>query len=151
MRIEKSTETKRTLSLDDFEVGDGVLDCVTNKVYIVSHDLEEPTPGKLINDDEDEDSTYHYDDYDDDDDEYTDDDECDEEDDDDCDEEDDCDTKRIEHGYFLYDVDESNQVGRKHKSGPQAAIKSYFVRDLKHDFKRIPSDQLVLKLENDDN
>lgn len=144
MQVELNKDDNRT-TLDDFEVGDGVLDLETNKLYIVSQDLEERVPGKLIDDDEDvvkvdkDDDDYSYDhdlDYDPDE----------KEDRDDEDEEYEPDVVSINHGYFLYDVDESNQVGRKHRTGPAAAIKSYLVRDLKHDFKRIPADQLVISV-----
>lgn len=144
MQVELNKDDNRT-TLYDFQVGDGVLDLETNKLYIVSQDLEERVPGKLIDDDEDvvkvdkDDDDYSYDhdlDYDPDE----------KEDRDDEDEEYEPDVVSINHGYFLYDVDESNQVGRKHRTGPAAAIKSYLVRDLKHDFKRIPADQLVISV-----
>lgn len=142
MQVELNKDDNRT-TLYDFQVGDGVLDLETNKLYIVSQDLEERVPGKLIDDDEDvvkvdkDDDDYNYDDdldYD-----------PDEKEDHD-DEEYEPDVVSINHGYFLYDVNESNQVGRKHRTGPAAAIKSYLVRDLKHDFKRIPADQLVISV-----
>ena len=147
MQVELNKDANRT-TLDDFQVGDGVLDLETNKLYIVSQDLEERVPGKLIDDDEDvvkvdkddDDDNYNYDhdpDYDPDE----------KEDRDDEDEAYEPDVVSINHGYFLYDVDESNQVGRKHRTGPAAAIKSYLVRDLKHDFKRIPADRLVISVE----
>ena len=147
MQVELNKDTKRT-TLDDFQVGDGVLDLETNKLYIVSQDLEERVPGKLI-DDDDEKDVVKVDSVDDDDHDYEFDPDYDPDEKEDRDDEDDGyepAVVSINHGYFLYDVDESNQVGRKHKTGPAAAIKSYLVRDLKHDFKRIPADQLVISV-----
>ena len=136
MKVINDKEETR-LTLDDFEVGDGVYDLEDKKLYIVAQDLEVRVPGKLV-DDADESDVYHCDDED----EDTDEDECDEDndDEDECDE----DEKTFNHGYFLYDVNEANQVGRKHKTGPAAAIKSYFVNGVKHDFKRIPADKIEL-------
>lgn len=141
MKVINDKEETR-LTLDDFEVGDGVYDLEDKKLYIVAQDLEVRVPGKLV-DDADESDVYHCDDEDED--EDTDEDESvdednDDEDEDECDE----DEKTFNHGYFLYDVNEANQVGRKHKTGPAAAIKSYFVNGVKHDFKRIPADEIEL-------
>ena len=135
MKVINDKEETR-LTLDDFEVGDGVYDLEDKKLYIVAQDLEVRVPGKLV-DDADESDVYHCDDEDED--EDTDEDNYDD-DEDECDE----DEKTFNHGYFLYDVNEANQVGRKHKTGPAAAIKSYFVNGIKHDFKRIPADEIEL-------
>lgn len=135
MKVINDKEETR-LTLDDFEVGDGVYDLEDKKLYIVAQDLEVRVPGKLV-DDADESDVYHCDDEDED--EDTDEDNYDD-DEDECDE----DEKTFNHGYFLYDVNEANQVGRKHKTGPAAAIKSYFVNGVKHDFKRIPADKIEL-------
>lgn len=136
MKVINDKEETR-LTLDDFEVGDGVYDLEDKKLYIVAQDLEVRVPGKLV-DDADESDVYHCDDEDED--EDTDEDES--VDEDECDEDED--EKTFNHGYFLYDVNEANQVGRKHKTGPAAAIKSYFVNGVKHDFKRIPADEIEL-------
>lgn len=135
MKVINDKEETR-LTLDDFEVGDGVYDLEDKKLYIVAQDLEVRVPGKLV-DDTDESDVFHCDDEDED--EDTDEDNYDD-DEDECDE----DEKTFNHGYFLYDVNEANQVGRKHKTGPAAAIKSYFVNGVKHDFKRIPADEIEL-------
>lgn len=135
MKVINDKEETR-LTLDDFEVGDGVYDLEDKKLYIVAQDLEVRVPGKLV-DDADESDVFHCDDEDED--EDTDEDNYDD-DEDECDE----DEKTFNHGYFLYDVNEANQVGRKHKTGPAAAIKSYFVNGVKHDFKRIPADEIEL-------
>lgn len=135
--VEKNDEIMETrAALDDFEVGDGIYDTVTGKVYILAHDYEEPSqfPGHVLDEVPVSDDT----DYDDDDD-YSDDDE------DYCD-----DTDGHEHGYFIFDPSEANQVTRLHRISPQAAIKSYFINGLKHDIVRIPACDLTLnyKLQN---
>lgn len=118
MEIQQETQCSRNPEIDDIEVGDGVKDLVTGKLYLVCHDYEEPTPGRLVSDYEDED-------------EY----------DEDC-----CDGE--EHGFFLLDLEESNQVCRLHRTGVTPAIKAFFVNGLKHDFKRIPAEKLRLTVNN---
>lgn len=120
MEINEETQCKRNPEIDDIEVGDGVKDLVTGKTYLVCHDYEEPTPGRLVSDYEDEDE-----------DEY---------------DEDDCDCDGEEHGFFLLDLADANQVCRLHRTGVTPAIKAFFVNGLKHDFKRIPAEKLCLTI-----
>lgn len=129
-------EVKNQETLDSFEVGDGIYDTETNKLYIVAHDYEEANqfPGKLVDHvSQDEDC----DDYDDDDcdSDYDDDDECEDEEDEES---------GYEHGYFIFDPENANQVTRLHRNNIRAAIKAYFVNGLKHDFIRVPADKIKL-------
>lgn len=129
MLVEKVENNKETsVDLSDFEVGDGVYDTVTHKLYLIAHDFEETLPGQLV--DEADDEVDDEEDFDDDEDE---------DEDDEIAEDNSC-----EHGYFIYDPVSSNQETRLYHSSPQAAIKAYFVRRLKHDFMRVPHDQIKL-------
>lgn len=138
MLVEKVENNKETnVDLSDFEVGDGVYDTVTHKLYLIAHDLEDPLPGQLVdkadNEDNDEDCDYG----------------CDDDDEDDDDDDETAADNSCEHGYFIYDPISSNQETRLYHSSPQAAIKAYFVRRLKHDFMRVPHDQIRLSFSLD--
>lgn len=133
MLVEEVKNNKETnVDLSDFEVGDGVYDTITHKLYIIAHDFEAQLPGQLVDKIDPDDTD---DDTDDDDEiEYCDDDN----------DETEAEDNSCEHGYFIYDPENSNQETRLYHSSPQAAIKAYFVRRLKHDFIRVPQDKIEI-------